>query len=73
VYWSLLPHIKPHPHVAPDRYFEKMCCPRCASTDVHREGTYTPGVYVYAAYRCLTCKGTFKAEYQHRGPAVRAL
>jgi len=73
VYWSLLPHIKPHPHVSPNRYFNEMCCPRCASTDIHRDGTYTPGVYVYAAYRCHTCKSTFKAEFQHRGPSVRAL
>lgn len=73
VYWSLLPHIKPHPHVAPARYLDQMCCPRCASTDVHRDGTYTPGVYVYAAYRCATCKGTFKAEFHHKGPSVRAL
>lgn len=72
-YWALLPHIKPHPHVAPERYMEQMCCPRCASPDVRRAGTYTPGTYVYAAYACRVCKGPFKAEFHHRGPSVRAL
>lgn len=73
LYWPLLPHIKPHPHVAPAAYMEQMCCPRCASTNVARDGLYTPGVYVYAAYRCHTCRGSFKAEFHHRGPSVRAL
>lgn len=73
VYWSLLPHIKPHPHVAPNRYFEQMCCPRCGSNDVNRAGQYTPGTYVYAMYTCSVCSGNFKAEFQHRGPSVRAL
>lgn len=73
LYWPLLPHIRPHPHVAPGRYFDQMCCPRCGSADVKRAGLYTPGVYTYAQYRCTTCRGTFKAEFHHRGPSVRAL
>lgn len=73
LYWALLPHIKPHPHVAPNRYNEGIACPRCASRDVTRTGNYTPGVYVYAAYRCRACKGNFRTTFEHRGPSVRAL
>jgi hypothetical protein len=73
LYWPLLPHIKPHPHVAPARYFDQMCCPRCGSPDVHRSGLYTPGTYTYCEYRCAVDKGVFKAEFHHRGPSVRAL
>lgn len=72
-YWALLPHIKPHPHVAPNRYLEGICCPRCASRDVHRTGTYTPGVLVYAAFACSVCKGRFKTTFESSGPSVRAL
>lgn len=73
LYWGLLPHIKPHPHVAPNRYLEGIACPRCASRDVSRNGTYTPGVYVYAAYRCNSCRGPFKTTFEYRGPSVKAL
>jgi hypothetical protein len=73
LYWPLLPHIKPHPHVAPNRYFEQMCCPRCGSSDIQRCGLYRPGVYTYAEYRCSVDRGVFKAEFHHKGPSVRAL
>jgi DNA-directed RNA polymerase subunit RPC12/RpoP len=73
LYWALLPHIKPHPHVAPNRYMAGICCPRCASRDVHRSGSYTPGVLVYAMYRCGACSSNFKTTFESRGPSVRAL
>ncbi len=73
VYWGLLPHIKPHPHIAPNKYMGGLCCPRCSSRDLRRTGQYTPGTYIYAEYRCTQCGGPFKAEYLTRGPSVRAL
>lgn len=73
LYTALLPWIKGHPHVAPVAGLDEPTCPRCASTQVARNGIYSPAVYVYAMYTCNTCGGAFKAEYQHRGPSVRAL
>lgn len=73
VYERLLPHVKGHPHVAPSAGHDQPTCPRCGSTDVERAGTYSPGVYVYRAYKCRTCTGPFRTSYESRGPAVRAL
>ena len=73
VYAALLPHIKGHPHVAPARAEDATTCPRCGSTDVKRAGTYSPGVFHYKAYKCLTCSGPFRTTYESRGPSVRAL
>lgn len=73
VYSHLLPYIKGHPHVAPTAAQDQTTCPRCASTDVKRSGTYSPGVYNYLAYVCNTCGGNFRTTYEGRGPSVRAL
>lgn len=75
LYFMTLPLAHGHPHVAPVKGSNVTTCPRCASTDVHRDGTYSPGVYVYARYRCDACPGTsyFRTTYEGRGPAVRAL
>lgn len=75
LYFITLPLAHSHPHVAPVKGSTTPTCPRCASTDVHRDGTYSPGVYVYARYRCDSCPGTsyFRTVYEGRGPAVRTL
>lgn len=75
LYFATLPLAHNHPHVAPIKGTSKPTCPRCSSADVHRDGTYSPGVYVYARYRCDTCPGTsyFRTVYEGRGPAVKAL
>lgn len=75
LYFATLPLAHSHPHVAPARAAGATICPRCAGDNVERCGTYTPGVYVYARYRCNTCPGTsyFRTTYEGRGPAVRAL
>lgn len=73
VYAALMSHIKGHPHVAPSLGLERPTCPRCASTDVERVGTYTPGVYNYPEFKCRTCSGPFRLNYESRGPSVRAL
>lgn len=75
LYFATLPLAHGHPHVAPIRGATQTRCPRCSSANVHRDGTHTPGVYVYARYRCDDCPGTsyFRTTYEGRGPAVRAL
>lgn len=75
LYFVTLPLAHGHPHVAPTKGTKKLTCPRCASTDVHRSGSWSPGVYVYERYRCDACIGTsyFTSVYQGRGPSVRAL
>lgn len=73
VYSHLLPYIKGHPHVAPEQGIDTNLCPRCASDDVKRKGTYSPGVFKYLNYQCNTCGGNFRTTYEGRGPSVRAL
>lgn len=73
VYERLMPWIKGHPHVAPIRGTSTNLCPRCGSDNVERNGTYSPAVYVYAAWKCCTCGSHFRTMYEGRGPAVRAL
>lgn len=73
LYWRLLPWIKTHPHVAPNRGLEQTTCPRCASQDVKRDGTWSAGVHRYLAYRCVTCTGYFRTTFEAAGPSVRAL
>ena len=73
VYERLLPWIKSHPHVAPVAGMDANLCPRCGSDDVERQGTYSPGVYRYLAWKCKTCLGSFRTTYDSRGPSVRAL
>ena len=73
LYWAFLPWTKNHPHVAPMLGLDHLVCGRCGSDDVERDGTYSPAVYIYNRYRCNTCGGPFKAEYQLRGPSVKAL
>jgi hypothetical protein len=75
LYFHTLPLAHNHPHVAPMRGMDEPTCPRCASTNVKRDGSWSPGVYVYARYRCDDCPGTsyFRTVYEGRGPAVRAL
>lgn len=73
LYERLLPHVKNHPHVAPNRAMDKTLCPRCGSDDVERNGTYSPGVYRYLAYKCNACTSPFRTTYDSRGPSVRAL
>lgn len=69
----LMPYVKGLPHVAPSLGDSKPSCPRCASFDVTRVGTYTPGTNNYPEYRCNVCTGPFRTVYESRGPSVRAL
>jgi hypothetical protein len=75
LYFKTLPLAHGHPHVAPVKGMDRTICPRCSSENVHRYGTWSPGTYVYAAYRCDDCPGTshFRTVYEGRGPSVRAL
>jgi hypothetical protein len=75
LYFHTLPLAHGHPHVAPTRGLISLTCPRCSSSDVHRAGTWSSGVYHYAMYRCDGCPKTsyFKEMYEKRGPSVRAL
>jgi hypothetical protein len=75
LYFMTLPLAHGHPHVAPVKGRDRTVCPRCSSENVHRYGTWSPGTYVYAAYRCDDCPGTsyFRTVYEGRGPSVRAL
>lgn len=73
LYTVMLPLAKGHPHVAPLAGLEKNLCPRCGSDNVHRNGRWSPAVYVYARYLCDDCTGWYKATYEGRGPSVRAL
>lgn len=71
VYEALLPHVKGHPHVAPS--LGPTVCPKCAAKGQERVGTYTPGVYNYPEFHCPICGSPWRATYESRGPAVRAL
>ena len=75
LYFHTLPFAKSHPHVAPSLGLERPTCPRCGNTEVRRDGTYSPGVFVYTRYRCDACpKGSyFRTTQESRGPSVRAL
>lgn len=72
-YEFVLPWIKGHPHVMPSSKTEDCVCPRCKSKDTHYIGEWSPGVYIYALYRCNKCGGPFKTEYLRRGPSIKAL
>lgn len=71
LYVSLLPWIKTHPHVAPNSAPDG--CPRCASPDVRRNGTWTVHVWTYLALACNDCGGHWKTTMQSRGPGVKTL
>lgn len=73
LYWRLLPWIKNHPNVAPIRGIDRATCPRCASQEVERKGTWSPGVYRYLAFACSACGGYFRTTYEAAGASVRAL
>jgi hypothetical protein len=73
LYVTLLPWIKSHPHVAPDAGTDRQLCPRCASADVRRNGTWTVAVNTYAKYCCNDCGGHWKTTFETRGPSVRSL
>lgn len=73
VYERLLPFVKGQPHVAPSLGLTKPTCPRCGSTDVTRQGTYSPGVYNYVQLKCNVCSGPFRTTYESRGPSVKSL
>jgi hypothetical protein len=73
LYVTLLPWIKSHPHVAPDAATDAQLCPRCASPEVVRNGTWTVAVNRYAKYRCESCGGHWKTTFESRGPSVRSL
>lgn len=73
LYMTLLPWIKVHPHVAPVAGTDRMLCPRCASGDVRRDGTWTVAVNTYAAYACNDCGGHWKTTFETRGPSTRTL
>ena len=73
LYVTLLPWIKSHPHVAPIAGTEQTICPRCASLEVRRNGTWTVAVNRYLAYVCGSCGGHFKTTFEGRGPGVKTL
>lgn len=73
LYLRLLPWINAHPHVTPDAGNARAACPRCGSRNVTRNGSWSPGVYRYAVYRCTDCGGNYRTTYETRGPSVRAL
>lgn len=73
VYVELMPYIKGHPHVAPTLGLERTTCPRCASSNVERNGIETPQVVNFYRYRCRDCGGNFRTTQHSRGPSVRAL
>jgi hypothetical protein len=73
LYVSLLPWIKSHPHTAPMAGLDRQTCPRCASSNVRRDGNWTVAVHTYRKYRCRDCGGFWKSTYESRGPSVRAL
>ena len=73
LYVSLLPWIKSHPHIAPNAGADKMLCPRCASEDIARDGTWTVHVNSYLRYRCGECGGHWKTTFESRGPSVKTL
>ena len=73
VYERLLPYVKGQPHVAPSLGLTTPTCPRCGSTDVTRQGTYSPGVYNYVQLRCNVCSGPFRTTFESRGPSVKTL
>lgn len=75
LYVVQLPLTKGHPHVAPGlaASSDHPLCPRCGSSKTERNGTWTPGVYVYARYLCQSCSGWFRDMYESRGPSVRAI
>ena len=73
LYVTLLPWIKAHPHVAPNAGTDKSLCPRCASDNIGRNGTWTIYVNTYAAYLCGDCGGSWKTTFEVRGPSVKSL
>jgi hypothetical protein len=73
LYTVMLPLAKGHPHVAPNAASDQILCPRCGSEDVHRNGTYSPAVFIYKRYLCDTCTGWFRTTYETRGPSVLVL
>lgn len=73
LYVSLLPWVKSHPHVAPNAGTDKQLCPRCASSKIKRNGTWTVAVNTYLAYKCRDCGGHWKTTFEVRGPSVRTL
>lgn len=75
LYFHTLALAHGHPHIAPDLAMSRLVCPRCKGTNIHQDGTWSPGVYFYTRYRCDDCPGTsyFKTTYEKRGPSVRAL
>jgi hypothetical protein len=73
LYVTLLPWIKSHPHTAPNAGMDKQTCPRCASTKVRRNGSWTVAVNTYAKFLCRDCGGHWKTTYESRGPSVRSL
>lgn len=73
VYERLLPYIKSHPHVAPNKGLDNPVCPRCSSAAVKRNGYHSTGVNRYQRYKCNSCGGSFRTTYESRGPSVHAI
>jgi predicted RNA-binding Zn-ribbon protein involved in translation (DUF1610 family) len=73
LYVTLLPWIKAHPHVAPVAGTTEAMCPRCTSTSIRRNGTWTVYVNTYAAFTCDECGGHWKTTFEARGPGVKTL
>jgi hypothetical protein len=73
LYATLLPWVKSHPHTAPNAGTDKQLCPRCASPDVRRNGSWTVAVNTYAKFLCGDCGGHWKTTFESRGPSVRSL
>jgi hypothetical protein len=73
LYVTLLPWIKSHPHTAPNAGLKRLTCPRCSSSKVKHDGSWTVHVNTYRKYRCRDCGGPFKTTYETRGPSVGTL
>lgn len=73
VYHQLLPWVGTHPHVKLTEG-DTLLCPRCGSSRFERlDKPYLAVVMEYAAYRCKSCKGIFRAGFVRRVAQTRSV
>ena len=63
VYLRLRPYIVGHPNVAVYNDSEKVQCPKCGSTKVHKRGNTSTQTGEYHRYRCTSCMGWSRSRY----------